>query len=82
MPSLFIFAGANGSGKTTFYFSAKENNFISTAIPFVNVDMIAKEELGGYSAQTFEKANMIYRERVSGYIENLKDFMIGRKLFA
>jgi predicted ABC-type ATPase len=51
MPSLFILAGANGSGKTTFYFSARENNFISSTIPFVNVDMIAKEELRGYSAE-------------------------------
>ena len=76
MPSLFIFAGANGSGKTTFYFSAKENNFISAAIPFINIDMIAKEGLGGYSAENFERANMIYRERVGGYIENMQDFMI------
>ena len=80
MPSLFILAGANGSGKTTFYFSAKENNFISSAIPFVNVDMIAKEELGGYSAENFERANMIYRERVGGYIENMQDFMIESNL--
>src|SRR5690242_7908917 len=76
MPSLFIRAGANGSGKTTFYFSAKENSFISIAIPFVNVDMIAKEDLGGYSAENFERANMICRERVGGYIDNMQDFMI------
>ena len=80
MPSLFILAGANGSGKTTFYFSAKENNFISSAIPFVNVDMITKEELGGYSAQNFERANMIYREKVGGYIESMQDFMVESNL--
>jgi predicted ABC-type ATPase len=64
MPSLFILAGANGSGKTTFYFSAKENNFVSSAVPFVNV----------------ERANLIYRERVGRYIENMQDFMIESNL--
>jgi len=72
MPSLFIRAGANGSGKTTFYFSAKENNFISSAVPFVNVDMIAKEELGGYSIQNFERANMITENELADILRTCK----------
>jgi len=42
--------------------------------------MIAKEELGGYSMQNFERANLIYRERVGGYIESMQDFMIESNL--
>ena len=72
MPSLFILAGANGSGKTTFYFSAKENNFISSSIPFVTVDMIAKEELGGYSIQNFERANMITENELADILRTCK----------
>ncbi|MEP6683593.1 MAG: hypothetical protein ABJA35_10045 [Parafilimonas sp.] len=80
MPSLFILAGANGSGKTTFYFSAKLNKFIDATVAFVNVDMIAREELGGYSSENFESANLIYRERVGGYIDKMEDFMIESNL--
>lgn len=80
MPSLFILAGANGSGKSSFYFTAKASNFIAPDIPFINVDIIAKGELGGYTAENFEKAAMIYRERAGHYISNQLDFMIESNL--
>ena len=69
MPSLFILAGANGSGKTTFYFSAKENNFISSAVPFVNIDMIAKEELG------VDIQQKILKEQIRFTGKGLKDIL-------
>lgn len=51
MPALYILAGANGTGKTTYYLTASQQNFISSGLPFLNVDLIAKDELGGYSAE-------------------------------
>src|SRR5690349_10019214 len=76
MPTLFILAGANGSGKTSFYFSAKAHGFINDDIPFINADMIARDELGGYTEKNFENAAIIYRERVEDYTNNMQDFMV------
>ena len=47
MPTLYILAGPNGAGKTTFYQTAIEEGFISKELPFINVDLITKDELGG-----------------------------------
>jgi predicted ABC-type ATPase len=46
MPTLFILAGPNGAGKTTFYFNAIDNGYIWKGLPFINVDLIARNELG------------------------------------
>ena len=42
--------------------------------------MIAKQELGGYTAENFERANLIYRERVGAYIDKMEDFIIESNL--
>jgi predicted ABC-type ATPase len=64
MPTLYILAGPNGAGKTTFYQTAIEEDFISKELPFINVDLITKDELGGYSEINFARAEELYRERV------------------
>jgi predicted ABC-type ATPase len=64
MPTLYIIAGPNGAGKTTFYQFAVAKNFIPQNLPFINVDIITKNELGGYNEINFAKAEEIYRERV------------------
>jgi predicted ABC-type ATPase len=80
MATLFILAGANGSGKTSFYITAKASGFIADGLPFLNVDMIARDELGGYTPENLEKATLLYRERAGNHIGDIKDFMIESNL--
>jgi len=80
MPNLDILAGPNGAGKTTFFESATGREFIDSSLPFINVDLIAKNELGGYTTENFIKAEMIYRDRISGLIGDLADLMIESNL--
>lgn len=35
MPTLYILAGANGAGKTTFYQAAKEAGLLDESVPFI-----------------------------------------------
>ena len=42
---------------------------ISILIYFVNVDIIARNELGGYTEENFVKAAEIARERIAGHLE-------------
>jgi len=53
MPTLYILAGPNGAGKTTYYYTALNKLFINQSLPFINLDVIAKDEMGGYSAENF-----------------------------
>src|ERR1700709_1050289 len=80
MPLLYIFAGPNGAGKTTFYHAAIEQGFIPGELPFVNIELIARNELGGYSDENFRQAELLYRKRVGAYISEEKDFMIESNL--
>ncbi|MEO8962195.1 MAG: hypothetical protein ABI325_09950 [Ginsengibacter sp.] len=80
MPTLYILAGPNGAGKTTYYFTALNNQFINQHLPFINLDIIAKDELGGYSAENFAGAEMIYRQRIRKILEDEDDFMVESNL--
>ena len=80
MPTLYILAGPNGTGKTTYYNSAIEEGFIDPALPFINVDNICRDELGGYSAENTINAEMIARERIKNHTENMESFMIESNL--
>ena len=80
MPVLYILAGSNGAGKTSYYFTAVSKVFIDATLPFINVDLIAKDELGGYTAENFVKADLIYRERTGKLIHSKSDFMIESNL--
>lgn len=79
MATLYILAGPNGAGKTTYYYTALEKKFIQQHLSFINIDVIAKE-LGGYTAENFVKADMIYRERVAELLNGKNDFMIESNL--
>lgn len=76
MPTLYILAGPNGAGKSTFYFTAIEQGFIDKELPFINTDIIAKNELGGYSEENFQKAEAIVRSRMAERISKNEDFLI------
>jgi predicted ABC-type ATPase len=80
MPTLYILAGPNGAGKTTFYQTAVEQEFIPETLPFINIDSITKDELGGYTESNFIKAEEIYRQRIGELITNSQDFMIESNL--
>ena len=69
MPILYILAGPNGTGKTTFYSIAVESHFIDENLPFINVDIIT-QTLGGYTEENYIRASEIYRQTVKGYIES------------
>lgn len=79
MPVLYILAGPNGTGKTTFYSIALQNNFINIDLPFINVDIIA-QSLGGYNEENYAKALEIYRDSVKEFIDSGRDFMIESNL--
>ena len=81
MPILYILAGSNGAGKTTYYNTAISQGFIDPTLPFINVDLIAKDELGGYYTESnFVKSEAIARQRIATYVENGNSFMIESNL--
>ena len=79
MPILYILAGPNGTGKTTFYSIAVQTGLIDENLPFINVDLIT-QSLGAYNEENYFKASEIYRDRVKGYIDSNSDFMIESNL--
>lgn len=80
MPFLYILAGPNGAGKTTFYFTAIEQGFIDKDLPFINVDLIARDELGGYTAENFARAEELVRQRIGDHLAHQENFMIESNL--
>ncbi|HLK28461.1 MAG TPA: zeta toxin family protein [Puia sp.] len=79
MPVLYLLAGPNGSGKTTFYSIALQSNFIEPNLPFINVDIIV-QSLGKYNEENYVRASEIYRETVKQYLDADADFMIESNL--
>jgi predicted ABC-type ATPase len=79
MQVLYILAGPNGAGKTTYYYTGLQESFINRHLPFINIDIIARG-LGGYNAENFAKAEMIYREKVGALLKDKSDFMIESNL--
>ena len=79
MPVLYILAGPNGTGKTTFYSIAAASGFIDKNLPFINVDILT-QNLGGYTEENYIRASEIYRETVKGFMESNADFMIESNL--
>jgi len=80
MPTLYILAGPNGTGKTTYYNTAIEQGYIALSLSFINADNICRDELGGYSIQNAATAEIIVRERIKGHIDKQADFMIESNL--
>ncbi len=67
MATLYILAGPNGTGKTTFYETAVAEKFIDIKLPFVNVDIITRGLPGGYTSENFAKADEIARKQIGDY---------------
>lgn len=80
MPTLYVLGGANGAGKTTWYQSGVLNNAINPALPFINLDMIVLDELGGYTTENLASAEQIARERMKELVEQRKHFIIESNL--
>jgi predicted ABC-type ATPase len=80
MPALYILAGPNGTGKTSYYEVAITEGFIDATLPFVNVDLITRELRGGYTTENFTKADEIARQRISNHLNAKSDFMIESNL--
>lgn len=57
MATLYILAGPNGTGKTTFYEAAVAEGFIELQLPFINVDIITRNLPEGYTPENFAKAD-------------------------
>jgi predicted ABC-type ATPase len=79
MPFLYILAGPNGTGKTTYYTTALSKVLIEKQLPFLNIDLITKD-LGGYSVENFAMAELINRDKITSIIKDKNDFMIESNL--
>lgn len=59
-PTLFLIAGPNGAGKSTFYDTVLQDR---VAAPFINADLIQRDELADPSMEAAYKAAEIAAER-------------------
>jgi predicted ABC-type ATPase len=80
MPILYVLGGANGVGKTTWYQAAVNTGEIDPQLPFINIDNIVLQELGGYTIENVARAEDIARERMKELISSRKDFIIESNL--
>jgi predicted ABC-type ATPase len=80
MPILYVLGGANGVGKTTWYQAAVNTGEIDPKLPFINIDTIVLQELGGYTTENIARAEDLARERMRDLILSRKDFIIESNL--
>lgn len=70
-PSLVLLAGPNGAGKTTLYRTRVAPSF---AGPFINADLIQRDELKDPSMEASYRAAQIAAERRASLLETQKSF--------
>jgi predicted ABC-type ATPase len=70
-PSLVLLAGPNGAGKSTLYVTRVAPSF---AGPFINADLIQRDELKDASMEASYRAAEIAAERRAGLLEARKSF--------
>lgn len=70
-PSLILLAGPNGAGKSTLYQTRVAPSF---AAPFINADLIQRDELRDASMQASYRAAEIAAERRANLLEARKSF--------
>jgi predicted ABC-type ATPase len=80
MPFIHILGGANGAGKTTYYDAAIKTDEIDPLLPYLNVDIVAKKELGDYSSKNLLLAEALVRERMATLLEAHQSFIIESNL--
>lgn len=71
-PTMIVLAGPNGAGKSTLYQARVAPSF---AGPFVNADIIQREELRDPSPEASYEAAQIATSRRAGYLEQGRDFV-------
>ncbi|MEM1409456.1 MAG: zeta toxin family protein [Pseudomonadota bacterium] len=71
-PTLFVIAGPNGAGKTTFYETVLKGKIDA---PFINADIIQRDELGDADEAVAYKAAQIAAERRSDMLERGESFI-------
>lgn len=71
-PTLIVLAGPNGSGKSTLYQARVAPSF---AGPFINADIIQREELRNPSPQASYEAAQIATPRRAEYLAQGRDFV-------
>lgn len=80
MPDLYILGGANGVGKTTWYYSAVEQGVIDKELPFINVDILTLQHFGAYSVENIANAEQLARVKMTELISEGKSFLIESNL--
>lgn len=70
-PSLVLLAGPNGAGKSTLYETRVAPSFVG---PFVNADLIQRDELKDASMEASYRAAEIAAERRTRLLEDRKSF--------
>ena len=71
-PTLFLIVGPNGAGKTTFYETVLKNR---VAAPFINADIIQRDELKDPSMEASYAASRIAAERREAHIQKGESFV-------
>lgn len=72
-PILFLIAGPNGAGKTTFYETVLAGR---VAAPFVNADLIQRDELGKPSPEAAYEAAALAEERRRAFMAEGRSFVM------
>lgn len=80
MPVLYILGGANGCGKTTWYYDQLSQGAIDSSLSFINIDNIVLNELGSYTSENIALGEQIGKERMSYLIDRNESFMIESNL--
>lgn len=80
MPVLYILGGANGCGKTTWYYDQLSKGAIDLSLPFINIDNIVLNELGSYTPENIALGEQMAKDRMSNLIDRQENFMIESNL--
>lgn len=70
--TMFMLAGPNGAGKSTFYETVIKPKIKA---PFINADLIQKQELDDQSMQAAYEAAKIAEERRQAHLQNKQSFV-------
>lgn len=72
-PTLFVLAGPNGAGKTSFYETVLKSRIKA---PFINADIIQRDELKDVAVEAAYQAAKIAEERRQSLLKERKSFVM------